>query len=40
MDDPSKRRSFNAVSRFQLSENTPEKSLRAHFELKIVLLKL
>lgn len=40
MDDPSKRRSFNAVSRFQLSEITPEKLLRAHFVLNIILLKL
>lgn len=40
MDDPSKRRSKIKASRFQLSEITPEKYLRAHFELKIILLKL
>lgn len=40
MDDPSKRRSYNAASRFPLSDITPEKLLRAHFTLNIILLKL
>lgn len=36
MDDPSKRRNV----RFKLFENTPEACLRAHFEFKIIFLKL